>query len=1161
MKKSLPAFLFLSVLSGSPVCVTGQAVAGAVSYVQAAPRSGTPAPETRKLKEVLQEFKNHYQVDIIFFNSTVADFAVPAKDIRLEADFEKSLKNLLRPSGLSFKKGRNGGYIVTGKRKSRAAEPAQTPEKAAPQPQSELPEARLTAEQTVDKTTVAKAAIVEKAVHGNVVDEKGEALPGVSVLVKGTQVGTVTDAAGTFAVNVPDENALLVFSFIGFKPQEVMIGNRTTVEIRMAVDNKELDELVVVGYGTQKKGNITGAVSTVKIDDNLTGRSLPNASSMMQGLIPGLAVNQNSGMAGNNSAQLIIRGLGTVNNASPLVVVDGMPDVDINRVNPNDIESISVLKDAASSSVYGSRAANGVILITTKSGKGSKDTKISASVSYAMEKPTRSFEFMADYPRALTVHQRAAAVNTLPSNFLFRNGTIDQWMALGMIDPVKYPNTDWWDVILRTGQQKNYNVSASGGTDKTNFFISVGAMDEKGIQIENDFKRYNARINYDAKIRSKMNVGVRFAGNWSKFKYNYTEGFTANSANGLDLFTAPAGILPFDPTTGYFGGVMAYNENSQSTNPYVDYMNRNKNNQNRQEFNGSAYWDWSPIAGLTGRVEYALNYYNQFTWRSDIPTRAFNFQTNAFGPRIYVGEDERIYNYSNTGYKTQLSGRLNYDKVIAKNHEVGVMAAYSEEFWYNRSLTASRQDRLHPSLHEIDAALNDIQSTSGTSNREGLRSYIGRLNYTAFGRYLLEANFRYDGSSKFLPGNRFGFFPSVALGWRFTDERFINRLTDKIGLSNGKLRVSYGSLGNNSGVGYYEQQETLGTSSYFIDGKIVKGFVNQKFINQNLTWEKTTVLNAGLDLGFLKNRLFVELDYYNRLTTGMNRPSDLSIMLTGAYNPPRTNIGDMRNQGVEANLTWREQRGEFRYQVNLNASYNQTRLEKWNELLLKGYVFLDMPYHFLYTYEDTGIAQTWADVYAATPQGAAPGDLLLKDLNGDGRIDANDMKAYPKTQRDRPTTNFALNSSVGWRQFDLAFMFQGSAGRKDFWLNSANNTRIPTANFAATWDHWNNVWSLDNRNAGLPRLMGNLLTSNNQAQTSYWVDDMSYVRLKNLQIGYSVPKAILKKVRVNRLRIYVSADNLLTFTRYRGLDPEKSSYASEAYPIVKTFVGGLNLEF
>ncbi|MGV8096581.1 MAG: SusC/RagA family TonB-linked outer membrane protein [Mangrovibacterium sp.] len=953
--------------------------------------------------------------------------------------------------------------------------------------------------------------------------------------------------------DVPSD-AILVFSFVGMKTQTLPVEGKTTFMVQMEEETVGLEEVVAIGYGVQKKVNLTGAVSAVRIDEKLTSRSLPNVSSMMQGLVPGLAVNQNSGMAGNNEATLLIRGLGTVNNANPLIVVDGLPDVDINRINMNDIESISVLKDASSSAVYGSRAANGVILITTKSGKGGK-TKINATASYSIEHPTKAYQLMADYPRALTVHQRDASVNAFPSNYNYKNGTIDQWMALGMIDPVRYPNTDWWDIILRNGEVQNYNVSASGGNENSNFFISVGIMDEKGLQISNDYTRYNARFNYDAKIRSNMNVGVRFAGDWSKYQYNYNEGFTVDASGGLDLYAAIAGILPYDPVTGYYGGVMAYNENVQAYNPYVDYRNR-VNYQNRQEANGSIYWNWSPVAGLSARVEYGLYYYNQFSWRADTPARAYNFQAGAFGSRVYVAENVGVSNSSSSGYKTLLASRLNYDKILWDDHEFNLMFAYSEEYWYDRSLNASRNDRLHPSLHELNGALNDVMTNAGSSNTEGLRSYIGRLNYTAFGKYLLEANFRYDGSSKFLPGSRFGFFPSAALGWRFYNEGFFSSLADRLGLSNGKLRVSYGSLGNNSGVGRYEQQETFAAGHYIIGGDIVKGLVYQKMVNRDLSWEETKVMNLGLDLGFRDNKLTMEIDYYDRLTTGMNRPSELSNLLTGAYVAPRRNIGNLRNRGIEGNFTWRNQRGEFNYLVNLNASYNATVLEKWNEYLGRGYVFLDMPYHFLYTYVDEGIAQTWEDIYNATPQGASPGDLLRKDLNGDGRIDGNDMKAYPHIQRERPTTNYAMNVNCSWKGFDLSVLLQGTAGRKDFWINNYNNINFADTHYASSWDHWNKPWLVDNRDGGWPRLGG----SNNRVETTFWLDNMAYLRLKNIQLGYNLPARLLKTYGISAIRIYGSIENLLTFTKYRGLDPEKRTYANEVYPLNKVYLVGINFE-
>lgn len=994
-------------------------------------------------------------------------------------------------------------------------------------------------------------------VKGVVKDDRGNTLPGVTIAVKGTNKVAITDANGNFSVQVAPSDKILVFSFIGMKKLEVAIDKQAFINVTLYSETSTLDEVVIVGYGAQKKVNLTGAVSAVKIDEKLASRALTNVSSGMSGLIPGLAVTQSSGMAGNDQASMLIRGLGTVNSASPLVVVDGMPDVDINRINMNDVESISVLKDAASSAVYGSRAANGVILITTKSGKGQGKTSIQFSSSLATEVPAKAYDFMADYPRALTLEQRAASVSTLRSNLQYKDGTIDQWLALGMINPLQYPNTDWWKIIMRTGSVQNYNLSASGSNDKSNFFISGGVMDQKGLQINNNYTRYNTRFTYDYKLKSNMNVGVKFAGNWTKYTYFYAQGFTdpaSTNTAGYDMQYAIAGITPYDPITGNYGGVMAYSEDPQAYNPYTYYIN-NLNYQNRQEANTSMYGDWTPIKGLTARVEYALNYYNQFQWSAPTPNTAYNFQTNAFGSRVYVGANAGISNATNTGYKTQLNGSLNYHTTLAKHHELNALFVYSEEYWYDRYEAASRNDRLYPSLHEIDAALTTIQSTAGNSNTEGLRSYIGRLNYTAYDKYLVEVNTRYDGSSKFLPGHQFGLFPSAALGWRFTQEDFVKRYTESW-LSSGKLRLSYGSLGNNSGVGRYEQQPTLGASAYMTGGTIVNGFISQKMTNQSLSWETTTVFNAGLDLGFLKSRLTTEIDYYDRLTSGMNQPSSISNLISGAYIAPRVNIGNLRNRGIEANITWKDKAGEFNYMFNLNASYNRTQLESWSGYLDRGYTFLNMPYHFVYGYQDAGIAKTWQAVYNATPQGASPGDLLLKDINGDGRIDGNDQVANADAQRDRPTTNFGFNASCSWRGFDLTVLFQGAAGRKDYWLNSYNTTNIPQTRYASSWTQWENPWSVSNPNGIWPRLAG---LGNNVTTTSFWLDDLSYIRLKNIQLGYNMPKKWMKRIGVENVRIYATGENLLTLTKFRGLDPERIGNASDMYPLNKSFSIGINV--
>ncbi|MDR2773591.1 MAG: TonB-dependent receptor [Tannerella sp.] len=1003
------------------------------------------------------------------------------------------------------------------------------------------------------------------SVSGTVTEESGEPLPGVNIIVKGTTNGVATDIDGKYTVSVPGRTSVLEFSYLGFAMQSVTVGNLTVINITMREDAQMIEEVVVVGYGTQKKVNLTGAVSAMTVDETLTSRSLVDVSSGLQGMLPGLAVSQNSSMAGREDVTLMIRGMGTVNNAAPLIVVDGMPDVNINRLNMNDIESISVLKDAASAAIYGSRAANGVILITTKSGKGSERVAFNVSGNYSTSYPTNSIEFMPDYARALTIHQRTAAVNTLESNYQFKNGTIDQWLAMSMIDPVKFPNTDWWEWIMRNhGTMQNYNVSASGSNDKSNFFASLGIQDQEGLQINNDYSRYNARFNFDYKLLNSLSVGVRFSGNWTNRTFYMSGGYTdtdnQGNTGGYDLQYAIAGITPYDPETGYYGGVMAYGEDAQAYNPYT-YMVNNLNYNNRQEALGNMFLDWQPLKGLTAHLEYALNYYNQFQYAANTPNRAYNFQAGAYGSRVYVGEDAGVSNATSTGYKTQLNGRLNYNLTVADGHNISLMAAYSEELWYNRSQSTSRNNRLHPSLHEVDAALTDVQGTGGNSNTEGLRSYIGRLNYAACDKYLLEINFRADGSSRFLPGHQYGFFPSVSLGWRFSEENFVKNISDSW-LYQGKLRASYGTLGNND-VSRYEQKETLTASNYMMGSTIVKGFVNKKMINQDLTWETGQVANLGLDMSFLKGKLSTELDFYDRLTTGMIRPSQMSLHLTGAYSAPRDNIGDMRNRGVEINLTWKDRNGDFTYMVNGNFSKNWTKLELWNEFLDKGWTYVNMPYHFVYTYEDYGIAQTWNDIYSHTPQGASPGDILRKDVNGDGRIDGNDKVAYPEYLRDRPTTNFALNGNARWKDIDVAIMLQGAAGRKTFWINNYNNVNPNAQRYASSWEHWNNPWSWENRDAEWPRLGGN----SNREEMTFWLDNLSYLRLKNLQLGYSLPQKWLKAVYVSSMRIYFSGENLATLTKFRGIDPERGGrgdsggYVSDVYPLVSSYSLGFNIGF
>lgn len=996
----------------------------------------------------------------------------------------------------------------------------------------------------------------DHVVKGHVHDKNGEPLIGVTVQVKGGKAGAVTDIDGNYTISVPNDKAVLTFSYVGYSPFEQKIGSRNQLDVTLDEIAEMLDQVVVVGYGTQKKVNLTGAVASVNVDKELTSRSVANVSSALSGLMPGLSVNQSTGMAGNNNATLLIRGMGTINDASPLIVVDDMPDVDINRVNMNDIESITVLKDATAASVYGSRAANGVILIKTKSGSKDHKTQINFSASYGWQKATRSYDLLSDYAQALTLHQISAATdpgtNGVQQNY--KDGTIDQWMALGMIDPVKYPNTDWWDYVMRTGNIQNYNVSATGGGEKSNFFASIGYVKQKGLQISNDYDRYNIRLNYDYDILKNLQVGMKIDGNWSNYSYCQSNGF-----NGEDnrISTAIAGIYPYDSKTGTYGGPMAYGELPEAFNALAVYKNSVKR-ENRQELNGSAFITFKPFRGFTARLDYSLRYYNQYYKDAPTPTQSYNYQTDSYKDLWYVAENSGVTDINKNGYKTLMNFRLNYETKFGENHNLKLLGIYSEEYWYSRSNTTGRKDCIHPSLSEINSALTTTQITAGTSARQGLRSWIARVNYSAFDRYLMEFNFRVDGSSKFLKGHRYGFFPSASLGWRISEESWIKPYVEKW-LDNAKLRVSYGQLGNNSGVGAYQQREIMTQNNYMFDGSIATGFTYQKMLNENLTWEKTGVFNLGLDLDFFNNRLSAQFDYYDRLTTGMLQNSQMSILLSGGYEAPKANLGNLRNRGFEANITWRDNIDKLRYSVTGNFSYNRMNLEKWGEFLDKGYVYLNMPYHFVY-YMDAlpTLAQTFQDTYNYIDQGAKPGDIIRLDTNGDGILDANDKIANASSLRDAPTMNFALNVKASYKGFDFAMLWQGGAGRKDIWINKFNQTNLPTQSYTSTTDHIKKPWSWENRGGEWPRLGGN---ATNATENAFYLRNMDYFRMKNIQLGYTLPKGLTQKFYVENLRVYFSAENLLTITGYEGLDPEKPAGSGDLYPTTKTYTVGLNLSF
>ena len=998
----------------------------------------------------------------------------------------------------------------------------------------------------------------EKKITGKVIDTKGEPVIGATIMEKGTTNGTITDFDGNFTLNVSD-NSMIEVSYIGYQSQSIKANPDKLMTITLKEETEMLDEVVVVGYGTQKKINLSGAISMVKVNENLSSRSITSTSSALNGLVPGLIVQQSSGMAGNDGATLRIRGMGTVNNNDPLIVVDGIPDINIDQIDMNDIESISVLKDASSASAYGSRAANGVILITTKKGKSGK-ANIKYSGNFSWASPSNFYESLSNYPRAMILSNTAQTNSNMTTSYL--DTDIDEWLAKGLIDPILYPNTDWWNVIFRSAFTHTHNVSASGGNNNGSYFLSVGALNQEGLMICNDYKRYSFRANLDQKINKYFKVGLNISGQWSEASYPYDNGLLSygNSATWI-LTEAPAGILPKHPITGEYGGGMTINE--KNNNPLSQYEQRN-NIKEQKDFSGIGYIEWSPIKDLKLRADYSLTYRSGFVKSWNIPHNLIDFHSNTIAYEA-IAKSAPISNKTNESQKSLINFHVIYNKEIYKGHNLGLNFIYSEEYWHTREQTGSRNNRFHPNLSEIDAATLDMQQAGGNSSAEGLRSVMTKFNYDIKNKYMLQALIRWDASSKFSKGNQWGTFPSISAAWRFSEEKFFNPLN--VLVNNGKLRISYGTTGNNAGVGRYDQKDVYNSYPYTFGSEnyLAEGYAPYKLIDPSFTWESTKMTDIGLDISLFNNKLSFELDFYNKLTIDMIRPGEISSLLSG-YEAPDKNIGKMLNRGFELNMQYNNNIASLFYGISINYAYNKNKLLKWNERLGRGEIFEGYPYQMVYTYKAKGIAQTWEDVNNAPYHSdyLSPGDLIIEDINGDGVISSSDQISMPNTMRYLPKHDFSFDVNAKWNGFDINIFFQGNAGRKNFWIDKFNETVLDATGSSLQTIHQDS-WSLENRNALLPRLIGDSTSSGgyNQSKSTFWLYSCNYLRLKNIQLGYSIPTNILAPLGIKSLRVYLSGENLLTFTKWPGLDPEKrpKDGYEQPYPLTKTLSFGLNINF
>ena len=1009
-----------------------------------------------------------------------------------------------------------------------------------------------------------------RQITGIVTDRKGEPIAGATVqIMEDTRKIVATGPDGDFTMtDVPDACTLKV-SYVGYMPQEVKVLSGTdNYVVRMRVNRTMLDEVVVVGYATQKKVDLTGAVSSVSVDA-LADRPLTNATNALAGLAAGLTVTNSGGNTpGYESQSILVRGQGTLNNSAPLVVVDGMTGIALSDINPQDIENISVLKDAASAAIYGSRAANGVILVTTRHG-AERAPRVTYSGNVSFETVAKRLNLVTDYADFMEIQNAGLIVNGQAPRFSL--GKIDEWRNDAGRNPTIYPNTDWQDHIYRNPSVvQNHNLSVTGGSKTVQYNLSVGYVNNPGMIYYTDYKRYQLRTNVDVNIKPWLSVGVNLFGYIDKNNPS-----SENAAAGGDVifgsgaFNTVPGMTLYDPATGLYGGIQnPEEENVSNFNPYrrqwfykTEYPTKTKRSVTK------LYARVMPVKGLTIQGAFSYNFWERNIEHHLTDRDLFRFTPE--GPvliragvvRTYI----RRYNYKNTFRSSELTARYDFN---TGRLSASVFAGMSQEYNKYDHDYYIKYDLVDPSLGAIDAGMTN-GSITGNYDEWAMRSYFGRLNLSWADKYLFEANLRADGSSKFAPGKRWGYFPSVSAGWRTSEENFLRNSASW--LNQLKLRVSYGSLGNNATTSYYMYQSLFATANYVLNGSIAGGLAQSVLANPELTWEKTYMTNVGIDYAMFNNRLSGSVDIYNKDTKGIliSLPAPLEH---GTSTVPNQNAGEVNNRGFEFDIRWNDRIGKVSYNVGFNMAFVTNKVTRFQgDVSSINGVYKTQegrPANQLYVITVDRIVRDQADLdyvqslvdrnpgYFATYQRPELGDFLYRDANGDGKLDTNDRVEIGHGTVPRLTYGASLGLS--WNNFDFSMLFQGVGNHQVYYNNQAFRF-VTVMGQSLIKDITDNAWTPDNPYESIYPVLRNSANGKNNIASDAFVHNAAYFRCKNIQLGYTVPRKITKKFFVENLKVYTSIDNLFTITSFPGLDPEVA--ANVGYPAVRQYSVGVNVSF
>ncbi len=1003
-----------------------------------------------------------------------------------------------------------------------------------------------------------------RKITGKVTDLGGQPLPGVTVTIKGTSQGTITDSNGDYEMNGVTDADVLVFSFIGLKTIEAKVAGKTNISVAMTEETIGLDEVVAVGYGQQKKVSITGAVGSIKNES--INRLANSTTASMQGVSPGLTILDKGGSPGRANTTLRIRGITTINNSDALLLVDGV-EQRISDINPDDIESISILKDASTTAIYGSRAANGVVLITTKRGKAG-DVKIDLNSYWGLQNVTNRPEHMET---VTYMRQQNFAFQNAGQKPRYSETFIQEWIDNHESDPITYRKANQWqDVVYQSAMQQNYSLTLNGGNERARGLMGLRYYKQDGVvpNFNSDIKEIRVNTDFKPFERLKLSADANFRSRYSLAPVGAYDYDVNGGGVFYSMFHATQFVVPRYPDGSYGLG-------NKNANPLLLAEMAGDDKQWNNLFIGSLKAELDLMSGLKFTTQYAQRFaYNKkvafnnaytvvdtnyLDWTATARDEPYNPSATRKRTRAITRNSMDDYREDINEYTLNLL--LDYEKQLGR-HNLHALAGFSqiENQWSHNE--AYRQDFYNNDVQSINMGSESTWKSYGYNNEYALRSFFGRLNYNYDNRYLLEANLRYDGSSRFTGDNQYGTFPSFSAGWRISNEAFWSEGLRKI-IPDLKLRGSWGKAGNQT-AGLYAFYESYSSTTYNFNGAIVQGYMQTALANKDLKWETSTQTDIGLDAGLLGNRLTISGDYYYKRTDGIL--VNLPISGTIGLDAPVQNAAIVDNEGFELTIDWKHKVRDFSYGANFNLSNNRNEVISLGganptvsggtadviTTIREGYAINS------YWGYQTGGLLTQSDLdngYPVYDSRMTAGDVKYIDRNDDKKIDASDMTVIGN---EFPRFPFSFSGFVNWKGFDFSFMLQGVMEAQ----TRVSGALAEGGNFEGfTLDIFKDYWTPENTDARFPRPRKSV--DYNAMMSDYWVIDAGYIRLKNISMGYTLPRMLSQKAFIDKARIYVAGSNVLTFSPLKewGLDPEFVSGRFLYYPQTSVLTLGLNLTF